>query len=418
MEQRDRDQINYCCDKVVSKIDMTRLLPILVQNKVYNNDDTNMSRWMKNTMDPDTIKVIFLTIKTRGPHAFKNLILSLRQTDHENVADILEGKISINNTNNTSNTSFNQEDNSFINHSSDKPLTIKLCKATRFLDREYHDLIERYPMRSKPRGLVLIISNIDYKLEDKPRFSATHDAVNLQKLFEEMGFKVIVHQNLNGSQINEVIKTFSKHDDLGKVDSCFVIVTSHGTEDKNSKDKENNTEIQGLDFSTVSKQENYEKVLCEGIYDYFTAEACPQLAGKPKIFIFQLCRGKRKQNAVFHSRTVTDSIISNPNNEYNITHEYNTSNLSTRNYSDMLIVYSTLPGYVSYRDKITGSWFIHYLCSIFMNYAYKTHIYDLFTMVDAHLKRIRTGCNECQTSSILSWGFNKHCYLNPGHFES
>lgn len=53
-------------------------------------------------MDSDTIKVIFLTIKTRGPHAFKNLILSLRQTDHENVADILEEKISINNTNNTS----------------------------------------------------------------------------------------------------------------------------------------------------------------------------------------------------------------------------------------------------------------------------------------------------------------------------
>jgi len=56
-------------------------------------------------MDPDIIKDIFLTIKTRGPHAFKHLILSLRQSDHENVADILEGKISINNTNNTNNTS-------------------------------------------------------------------------------------------------------------------------------------------------------------------------------------------------------------------------------------------------------------------------------------------------------------------------
>lgn len=54
-------------------------------------------------------------------------------------------------------------------------------------------------MRSKPRGLVLIISNIEYKPEDKPRFSATHDTDNLQELFEEMGFKVIVHQNLTGS---------------------------------------------------------------------------------------------------------------------------------------------------------------------------------------------------------------------------
>lgn len=384
MEQRDREQINCCCEEVISKIDMTKLLPILVQNKIYNKDDINMPRWTKNPMEPAIIKDIFLTIKTRGPHAFKNLILSLRQSNHENVADILEGKISINNTNNANNTSSNEEDNSFIKHSSSEPLTIKLCKATRFLDHEYSNLIARYRMRSKPRGLVLIISNIEYKLEDKPRFSATHDTNNLQKLFEEMGFKVIVHQNLTGSQMNDVIKNFSKHDDLGKVDSCFVIVTSHGTEAQDSKDKENNTEIQGMDYSSVSKQPNYEKVLCDEIYNHFTAEACPQLAEKPKIFIFQVCRGKKKQEAICHSkRTVIDSIVSNSStNEYNITHEYNKPGLSTRNYSDMLIVYSTLPGYVSFRDRITGSWFIHYLCNIFMNYAYTTHIYDLFNMVN------------------------------------
>lgn len=90
--------------------------------------------------------------------------------------------------------------------------------------------------------------------------------------------------------MNDVIKQFSKRDDLEKVDSCFVIVTSHGTEAQDSKDKENNTEIQGIDYSSVSKQANYEKVLCDEIYNHFTAEACPQLAEKPKIFIFQVCR--------------------------------------------------------------------------------------------------------------------------------
>lgn len=49
-------------------------------------------------MAPDIVKDIYLTIKTRGPHAFKNLILSLRQSEHENIADILEGKTSANNT--------------------------------------------------------------------------------------------------------------------------------------------------------------------------------------------------------------------------------------------------------------------------------------------------------------------------------
>lgn len=99
--------------------------------------------------------------------------------------------------------SSDKENNSLDKHLiwSDKPLTIRLRKATRFLDRDYDscDIIARYPMRSKPRGLVLIIANIYYySPEDKPRLSAQHDTNNLQTLFEEMGFKVVVYENLTG----------------------------------------------------------------------------------------------------------------------------------------------------------------------------------------------------------------------------
>ncbi|XP_072767388.1 caspase-6 isoform X2 [Anoplolepis gracilipes] len=418
MEQKDRERIEYCCENVISKINMEKLLPKLVQNKVYNIDDANMKRWMASLTVLDTIKDIYLTIKKRGPHAFKNLILSLRESDHGNVADILEGKTSENNANS------NEEDISYdirYIHSADKPLSIKLRKATRFLDREYHreyhgvtgDIIARYPMRSKPRGVVLIIANIFYNSsEEEPRLSAQHDTNNLRQLFVEMGFRVIVEENLTGKQIKEKVKEFSKRADLKQVDSCFVLVTSHGTENKDVEDENDNTEIQAIDYS--STQANYEKVLCTDIYDYFTAEACPNLAGKPKIFIFQLCRGKRKQKAIIHSRTAIDTLVI-PNTNYE--HSINISRLTTRNYSDMLIVQSSLPGHVSYRDKITGSWFIYYLCSTFMTYACTTHIHDLFTKVDSELRQIRTGDNECQTTSIQSWGFN-HCYINPGLFES
>lgn len=57
-------------------------------------------------------------------------------------------------------------------------------------------------------------------------------------------------------------------------------------------------------------------------------------------------------------------------------------NLTTRNYSDTLIVQATLPGFVAYRDKITGSWFIQILCKIFMNHACTNHVQDLFNMVN------------------------------------
>ncbi|XP_011873537.1 PREDICTED: caspase-1 [Vollenhovia emeryi] len=402
MDKRDRRQIDHCCESVVPKIDITKLLPKLLENKVYNRDDVNIPRWRKKLEARDTVKDVFLTIKTRGPNAFKNLIISLRQSNHEEVANILEEK-----HNKSSNT--RQEDPLTHHIFSDKPLTIQVRKATRFLDCEY-DVIERYPMRSKPRGLVLIITNIVYESSDeKHRFSAKHDKDNLEKLFEEMGFIVVTHGNLTGQEMKDKIKDFSKRDDLRKVDSCFVIVTSHGTEDEDS-----NTEIQGTDYHSASRQPNYEKVLCTEIFEYFTTEACPQLAEKPKIFIFQLCRGKKRQKGVAHNRITTDTCVSvKPTDEpgLEIPH-YQT----TRNYSDMLVVQSTLPGYVSYRDSITGSWFIQILCKIFMNHAHTNHVLDLFSMIDMELKLLRTMHNECQTSSVQSWGFNKHCYLNPGLF--
>lgn len=81
--------------------------------------------------------------------------------------------------------------------------------------------------------------------------------------------------------MKNVVREFSRRSDLYNVDSCFVIISSHGTQDE-----KHHTEIQGVD----SGQSGYEKVLCTDILDHFTAEVCPQLAGKPKIFIFQLCR--------------------------------------------------------------------------------------------------------------------------------
>ncbi|XP_018056038.1 PREDICTED: caspase Dronc-like isoform X3 [Atta colombica] len=333
MNRKDREQIDHCCESIVSKIDLTKLLPKLLENKVYNRDDVNIPRWSKNLGAQNTVKDVLLTIKTRGPNAFKNLILSLRQSNHEDVADILEKQ-----NNASSNTNFRQEN---------------------LLDHHiYSDEFFSEPL-----------------------------------IIEAM---------------KDIIKEFSKRDDLNKVDSCFVIVTSHGMEDE-----ESNTEIQGTDYHIASRQANYEKVLCTEVCDYFTAEACPQLAEKPKIFIFQLCRGKKKQNGVIHSRITTDSCAMKSTNEANI----EIPRIQTiRNYSDMLIVQSTLPGYVSYRDSKTGSWFIQILCKIFMKHAHENHVQDLFNMIDAELKNLRTTNHECQTSSVQSLGFNKHCYLNPGLF--
>lgn len=82
---------------------------------------------------------------------------------------------------------------------SEVPLQIQVRKATEFLDGPVFENVQKYPMRSKPRGLVLLITNINYKYSDEvPRSSAALDEQNLKELFQQMGFQVISHFDLTG----------------------------------------------------------------------------------------------------------------------------------------------------------------------------------------------------------------------------
>ncbi|XP_043258768.1 caspase-6-like isoform X1 [Colletes gigas] len=432
MNQTHRDIIDSCYESIVPKIDLFKLWPKLLENKVFNRDDVNILRWKKNFADEATVGDVYLTVKTRGPFAFDGLVTSLRQSNHGNLADTLEQKNTtfLNNeiqTNDNEETVINYsttketnfiptiegQDNFYHNmQMSDKPLQIQVRKATKFLDGPVYEHVQRYPMRSKPRGLVLIITNIQYKYSnEKPRNSAAHDEVNLRNLFTQMGFIVISHFDLTGEELLKKVKEFSQHQDLRKVDSCFVIVSSHGSVSAHTEI----TEIEGVDYNPESKVENSKRVLCVDILDYFTAQVCPHLAGKPKIFIFQLCRGEKSQNSIKIPRHTTDT--NNFNSSEEMVHLKANSNDTIRNYADMFVAHATLPGYVAFRDTITGSWFIQILCEVFMNYACITHLQDLLNMVDERLNKQRTTKEECQTLAVTSIGFNKHCYLNPGLFE-
>ncbi|KAL2735833.1 caspase-3-like [Vespula squamosa] len=400
MNPEHRKRIDLYCDIIVPKLNIKKLWPKLLENGIFNIDDINISTWKRNFEKEETVKSIWLTIKTRGPSAFQNLLLSLQQTDHEELAEMLDKQTFLMNENAEIN------DNYFSRiKDTSEPLQIKVRKAKEFSSSP-SNIIETYRMRSNPRGLVLIITNIDYDPNvQKPRKSAIHDKTNLQKLFEEMGFSVETHCNLTGKQIINCVKTFSQRKDLQNVDSCFVIISSHG-----KKGEENYTEIEGVDYYSFHSE--YKKVFCSDIMDCFTSEACPYLAEKPKVFVFQLCRGNKRQTITNIPKQVTDSSENHTvmNNARNILKEK-----PTRNYSDFLIAYATLPGHVAFRNNITGSWFIQIFCEVFMNYAYQYHLCDLLKLVDSRLEKV-TDSGDCQTVMVETKGFHKYCYLNPGFF--
>ncbi|KOX68315.1 Caspase Nc [Melipona quadrifasciata] len=437
MNQKDRKTIDSCCEQIVPKINIIKLWPWLLYNQIFNRTDVNIPRWTQNFTDEATIRDICLTIKTRGPQAFKRFLTSLRQSGHGDLADILEERrITLSNNDeqrDISHTEITRDSNITEESTSteteegpqddffrniqvlEEPLQISVRKATSFLDVAAYENVQTYPMRSKPRGLALIITNIDYTRPDKePRTSAIHDELNLKQLFDQMGFHVFSFCNLTAQEMLSEIGDFSRHKDLRKVDSCFIIISSHG----NISTQYEITEIEGVEKHNLGTVPSRKTILCVDILNFFTAENCPHLAGKPKIFIFQLCRqvGVKKQKSVKEPRYTTDISNFQPPVDQSIRFRRNNTEM-LRSYEDMLLAYATLPGYVAFRDKVTGSWFIQILCEVFMKYAHEAHLQDLLNMVDERLKILRTSGGECQTLTVTSIGFNKHCYLNPGLFQ-
>lgn len=75
--------------------------------------------------------------------------------------------------------------------------------------------------------------------------------------------------------MNIIIQDFARNKENVQYDICFVIIMSHGNEENND------TIIYGTDWLYVSASK---------ILKYFTNENCRPLRGKPKVFLFQVCR--------------------------------------------------------------------------------------------------------------------------------
>ena len=65
MDQIHRKRNDDLIEIVPCFIDMVALWPYLIQTGIFNRDDCNIPTWSRNLNNPDTIKDILSTIKTR-----------------------------------------------------------------------------------------------------------------------------------------------------------------------------------------------------------------------------------------------------------------------------------------------------------------------------------------------------------------
>jgi len=143
--------------------------------------------------------------------------------------------------------------------------------------------------------------------------------------------------------LSNFISRFSSASSL--IDSCLVAFNSHGF----SKDWIEMCDYPRGDPKLTSVS------FYKDIMPRFNNRQFPAFQGKPKIFLINACRGQKSNVAVpFRNKTSLE-------NERKTQHDGNSGMIAHSDlgseYSDILILRSTIPQYVSLRDPEKGTWF-------------------------------------------------------------
>merc|ERR1719341_1183127 len=188
-----------------------------------------------------------------------------------------------------------------------------------------------YPMAGKKMGKCILLENDMFHtgLGLSKRKGSSVDRALIIDSFHQLGFQVEVHQNLTCRDIEGVLEAAGQADHSNAA-MIAVVVLSHGNEGI----------FYGYDGAYPAHK----------VWQPFTADRCPTLAGKPKLFFIQACQGNRMDKGVEvisggQGRTSSDSFAS----------------YRTPLHADFLLAHSTVAGYYSWRNTASGSWFIQVL---------------------------------------------------------
>ncbi|XP_050389599.2 caspase-1 [Patella vulgata] len=219
-----------------------------------------------------------------------------------------------------------------------------------------------YKMDRKPRGYCIIINNEKFKRNTtdndsimKDRKGSSIDRDRLKETFDKLLFIVESYDNLKAGEMARKINQFALNEDHTNYDCFAVVILSHGTRDN----------VYGSDGKPVAIRD---------LTGPLKPLTCPSLCDKPKLFFIQACQGQERQQGLAIERDVT------PENDID-------ENTPTRgevipNEADFLLGMSTIPGFVSFRNKKEGSWYITKLCETFNKYAKHFDILGLLTVVN------------------------------------
>uniref|UniRef100_A0A3P8Q891 Caspase 20, apoptosis-related cysteine peptidase n=1 Tax=Astatotilapia calliptera TaxID=8154 RepID=A0A3P8Q891_ASTCA len=215
------------------------------------------------------------------------------------------------------------------------PLLARLqLSCTPLLSEPVQDV---YQINSRPVGLCVIINNKNFK-DGSQRRGTDKDARNLAEVFQCLGFRVLMCEDLNKDQMDQALTFVASLADMSHFvdpqqalehgDAFICSILSHGKRGV----------ALGTDRNPLPIKEITRKF-----------RGCDQsvLTGKPKVFLIQACQGSNIQRGV----QMNDMEIDD-----------DTSPLTIPEEADVLVAIATVEDHAAIRDPFDGSWFVQSLC--------------------------------------------------------
>ncbi|XP_055587289.1 caspase-1-like [Uranotaenia lowii] len=240
-------------------------------------------------------------------------------------------------------------------------------KASVFLKVPIAQESRFYAMNGKKRGKVLIFNHRLFDDETyEERIGTKEDVIRLRKTLPKLGFlseDITMYRNFSRKEIELQAMNLYADSTLVDCDCLITFILTHG---------ETGDRLMARDTSYPLYR----------IIEHYTPSALPSMAGKPKLFIVQACRGGYLDSGriFLENRSLMDSMDSVGNT------------FTYPEYADFLIVMSSHLGHVSFINK-EGSWLIQEFCNVVDNCRVdQDSIYDILTKTNAAVSK-RVSCN-------------------------
>ncbi|XP_074947340.1 caspase-3 [Phalacrocorax aristotelis] len=203
-----------------------------------------------------------------------------------------------------------------------------------------------YRMDYPEMGECVIINNKNFHRQTGmlPRSGTDADAASVREVFMKLGYKIKISNDLSCGDIFKLLKNVSE-EDHSKRSSFVCVLLSHGDE--------------GFIYGTDGPLE------LKALTSLFRGDRCRSLAGKPKLFFIQACRGTELDSGIEADSGSEETMCQKIPVE-----------------ADFLYAYSTAPGYYSWRNSAEGSWFIQSLCKMLKEHARKLELMQILTRVN------------------------------------